>query len=203
MQRMGQTSKGHVECSVPGDDLLIGGSSDHPGDVSDLGFRAFSHIGRLVELPDLGLGDLVGGVRGDGVGHILVGLVVADVLVGELILEDAVHGLEGVDGAFSLGIHDHREDHYPGSSVEATDWEFSEEEVADSPSEDALLDVPVPVDGMVSLAGEIFVDVIGGVMGAEEVVDLSEKEGTCSISCWALELRVRKFSFFCLANMRV
>ena len=135
--------------------------------------------------------------------HILVCLIIANVLVSEFISENLINRLEGVDGAFSLSIHNHGEDHNPRSSIEATDWELSEQKISYSPSEDSLLNVPVSIDRVVSLSGEIFVDVIGFIMGAEDGMELNEKDATWAISCWALALRVKKLSFLLLTNMRL
>ena len=67
----------------------------------------------MVELPDFGFGDLVAGMRNDGIGHINIGLIVADVLVSELILEYVEIGGEDVESAFSFMIHGQSEDHDP------------------------------------------------------------------------------------------
>ena len=193
VERVGQAREGHVEGAVPGDHLRLRGCH-HPGQLPDFGLGGLPHVGRLVELPDLGLGDLVGGVGDDGVGHVGVGLVVAEVLVGELDLGDEVQLVEGVDGALSLQEHAVAEEHEPAAGVEVADGQFPQEQVADSPAEDSLLDVPVPVDGVVTFASEVLVDEVGLV--ADQRAELDGGEGTWATSCWALELRVRKFSLF-------
>ena len=89
VEGVGQAGEGHVEGAVPGDHLRLRGGH-HPGQLPDFGLGGLAHVGGLVELPDLGLRDLVGGVRDDGVGHVGVGLVVAEVLVGKLVPGDEV-----------------------------------------------------------------------------------------------------------------
>lgn len=83
----------------------------------------------MVQLPDLGFGDLVAGVWDDRVGHVDVGLVVADILIGELVFEDGVEGGEEVEGALSLVVHGEGEDHDPGAGVEVADGELRRSEV--------------------------------------------------------------------------
>jgi len=78
----------------------------------------------LVELPDLGLWDLVAGVRDDGMGHIHIGLVIADSFVGELVLEDGVVGREDVEGTFPFVVDGQCQEHDPGAGVEISDGEL-------------------------------------------------------------------------------
>lgn len=47
---------------------------------------------------------------------------------------------------------------------------LSEQKIADTPGQDSLLQVPIPVDGVVSLSSEVFVDE-GRLVGID-VVDL-------------------------------
>ena len=193
VEGVGQAGEGHVEGAVPGDHLGLGGRH-HPGQLPDLGLGGLAHVGGLVELPDLGLGDLVGGVRDDGVGHVGVGLVVAEVLVGELVLDEQVQLVERVDGALPLQQHAVAEEHQPAAGVEVADGQFPEEQVAEAPAQDSLLDVPVAVDRVVTFPGQVLVDEVGAVVDERAVLDGAE--GTWATSCWALELRVRKFSLF-------
>ena len=52
------------------------------------------------------------------VGHILVGLIIANVLVSKLVPDDLVDGFERVDGALSLCVHAESKEHHPASGVE-------------------------------------------------------------------------------------
>lgn len=123
VERMGEAFQRHVEGSVPGNDLG-GGTSDHVTDFSEFGLGALSEVGGLVELPDLGLRDLVIGSGDDGVVHVGVGLVVADVLVGVLVLDDVGSRGEDVEGALSFVVHGEGDEHDGGAGVEVADGEL-------------------------------------------------------------------------------
>lgn len=110
VQRMGQSFQRHVECSIPGHSLRSR-SSQHPADFSDLSLGALPHVGWLVELPQFALGDLVVGGGNDGLAHVGVGLIVADVLVAELVADDVGVGGEGVEGALAFVVHGSGEEH--------------------------------------------------------------------------------------------
>lgn len=121
---MGQPFQWHVEGAVPGNVSLLG-RRHHPGELGDLGLRALSQVGGLVELPDLAFRDLIVGAGDDVVGHVGVGLVVADVLIGELVLLNTEVGVEDVEASVSLGKHGQGEEHDPASSVEGADGELN------------------------------------------------------------------------------
>lgn len=123
---MSQSLQGHVESSVPGNNLRSG-SGDHGADLSDLGLRALPHVGGLVELPEFSLGDLIIGSGEDGLRHVGEGLVIPDLLVGELVLDELVVGGEGVEGALAFVVERCCEEHDEGPRVEVADGELGGE----------------------------------------------------------------------------
>jgi len=116
VERMSQAFQWHVESSVPGNSSLLG-RSHHPGELRNLGLRAFSHISGLVEFPDLAFGDLIVGARDDEVVHVNVGLIVADILIGELVWQDIEVRAKDVEATVSFSEHGEGEEHDPASSI--------------------------------------------------------------------------------------
>lgn len=64
-------------------------------------------------------------MRDDRVGHVVVGLIVADVFVGELILEDLIDSFKWVNGRFAFSKDAQSEEHDPRSGIEIADGELS------------------------------------------------------------------------------
>ena len=120
MKRMSQSFQRHVEGSVPGNNPW-GSWCHNLDDIVKFGSWVLSHVCWLVHLPDLGLGDLVIGMRNQGVGHVSVGLIVSNVFVGEFVVEHDLGWLEWVESAVSFVVHGESEEHDPWSSVEVTD----------------------------------------------------------------------------------
>jgi len=87
VKRMCQTFQRHVEGTVPGNHAR---SRADQGlrDLTHLGLRALSHIGWLIQLPDLGLGNLVVGGRNEWSSHVSIGSVVPNVLVSKFVVQD-------------------------------------------------------------------------------------------------------------------
>jgi hypothetical protein len=124
MERVGESFQRHVEGAVPGNVSLLRGSQ-HPGELGNLGLRALSHVCGLVELPDLSLRDFIVGAGDNVVCHVLVGLIVADVLIGKLVLLNIEVRVEDVEASVAFGKHRQGEEHDPASGVERTDGELN------------------------------------------------------------------------------
>lgn len=121
---MSEALQRHVESSIPGHHLWSG-RNEHSSELSELGFRALPHVGGLIELPKLALGDFIISSRDNRLGHVCVGLVVPDLLVGELVLNHLSIGGEGVKSALALVVHRSSEEHNEGSCVEVADWKLN------------------------------------------------------------------------------
>lgn len=96
------------------------------------------------------------------VDDILVNSVVLDCLVIPMVFfdPDSLSDGEGsgVENAGDVGEHD------PGSGVEVSDGEFSQQKIrADIPPSD-FVDTPFPPEGMVSFSSKVLIDVLGNIV---------------------------------------
>lgn len=126
MKRMGQTLQRHVKSTIPSHHLRSR-SSEHRSKLTELDLRAFSQVGRLVQLPYLCFLDFIIGVGNDWLGHVGIGLIVPDLLVGELVFKDLGKAVEGVEGAMALIVHGCSKEHNPRSSIEVANGELNHE----------------------------------------------------------------------------
>lgn len=116
---MSKTFQGHVEGSVPGNNLLRRMGNDK-GELGQFGLRTFSHVGRLVQLPEFALRDLIISSWNNRLSHVSKGLIVSDFFVCELILHQKLARSEGIEGSLSFIVHSSSVKHHKRSSVEVS-----------------------------------------------------------------------------------
>ena len=123
MQRVSKALQRHVESTIPSNNLFSG-RQPNLSQLWHFDLRCFSKIGRLIKLPDFSFRDLGTGRRDDGISHINISLIVANVLISEFVFKNIKIGSEDIESTLSLMIHSKCEDHDPWTGVEVADWEL-------------------------------------------------------------------------------
>lgn len=176
-----------IKC-YPGNHSLLWGRPGVLGRSRNDFVRSSFQVARLVEFPQAFFRQLAvkGWDRSEN--RVLVDSIVLDCFVAPLIVDNGhassdppVWGLEdlGDEGC-----------HNPAARVEVSDRKFPDEEVGDDEAQAEPVDGPLPPVGVVALACEIFVQILGNVLD----LVLSKLAITFSASFLTLSESSRKYS---------